>query len=83
MKSTTTFRNGKITVPAAIRARHNIKEGDRLVWIDDGQTICIVPASADPLSKLFGIWSKRTDIEDSLEFARALRRQAEQRNKEQ
>ena len=31
-------------------------------------------------SELFGLWADRTDIGDSLEFARALRRQAEQRS---
>jgi len=30
-------------------------------------------------SGLFGIWKNRTDITDSLEFARELRRRAEQR----
>lgn len=31
-------------------------------------------------SELIGIWEDRTDIEDSLTFARNLRRQAEQRH---
>jgi len=30
-------------------------------------------------SGLFGIWKNRTDITDSIEFARELRRRAEQR----
>lgn len=41
-------------VPAAIRKRHRIKEGDRLVWLDDGVTIRVVPLAADPIKALRG-----------------------------
>jgi len=41
-------------IPAAIRKRHHIKEGDRLVWLDDGEVIRVVPVSADPITALRG-----------------------------
>ena len=47
-------RRGQTVVPAAIRARYKIKDGDRLVWIDDGQTIRLIPVPADPLKALRG-----------------------------
>jgi len=45
---------GKTVVPAEIRKRHQIEEGDRLVWYDDGSSIRIVPLPADPIKALRG-----------------------------
>ncbi len=45
-------RRGQTVVPAAIRIRHNIKDGDHLVWIDDGKTIRVIPA--DAIAALYG-----------------------------
>ncbi len=47
-------KRGQTVVPAAIRKRHRIKEGDRLVWLDDGVTIRVVPLAADPIKALRG-----------------------------
>jgi len=41
-------------IPAEIRKRHSIKGGDRLVWLDDGEVIRVVPLPADPLRALRG-----------------------------
>ncbi len=47
-------RRGQTVIPAQIRKRHQIKVGDRLVWLDDGQTIRVVPAGTDPIAALRG-----------------------------
>lgn len=51
---TAVTRRGQTVVPAAIRRRHGIQEGDRLLWIDDGATIYVVPVPADPIAALEG-----------------------------
>jgi hypothetical protein len=33
-------------VPAAIRERHHLTEQSRLAWIDEGETIRVIPLSA-------------------------------------
>jgi AbrB family looped-hinge helix DNA binding protein len=47
-------RRWQTVVPAVIRQHYQIKEGDTLVWLDDGQTIRIVPVPSDPLKALRG-----------------------------
>jgi len=36
---TVVSRRGQTVVPAAIRAKHNIKDGNPFIGIDDGQTL--------------------------------------------
>ena len=52
-KTSVTMR-GQTVVPASIRKRHNIQDGDSLVWLDDGETIKVVPVPADPIRALRG-----------------------------
>jgi AbrB family looped-hinge helix DNA binding protein len=51
---TSVTKKGQTNIPAAIRKRHQIKEGDKLVWLDDGDMIRVVPVPADPVSALRG-----------------------------
>ena len=41
-------------IPAPIRKRHEIHEGDSLVWLDDGKMIRVVPVARDPIRALRG-----------------------------
>lgn len=53
MQTTVTSR-GQTVIPAELRRRYQIREGDILVWLDDGQGIRVVPVPADPVAFLKG-----------------------------
>ena len=53
METTLTSR-GQTVVPAEIRKRYNLHEGDKLVWIDDGQTIKVIFTHSDLVKALRG-----------------------------
>lgn len=46
MESTVTSR-GQTVVPARIRKNHDIRPSSKLEWIDDGETIRVVPMPAN------------------------------------
>lgn len=51
---TSVTKRGQTVIPALIRKRYQIHEGDRLVWLDDGQVIKVIPVPADPVRALRG-----------------------------
>ena len=51
---TTVTRRAQTAIPASIRKRHNIRPGDTLAWIDNGETIKVVRLPKDPIRALRG-----------------------------
>ena len=51
---TSVTKRGQTVIPAAIRKRYKIETGHRLVWLDDGETITVVPVGPNPIQALRG-----------------------------
>jgi AbrB family looped-hinge helix DNA binding protein len=51
---TSVSRRGQTVIPSPIRKRYGIADGSQLVWLDDGQTIKVVPVADDPIKALRG-----------------------------
>jgi bifunctional DNA-binding transcriptional regulator/antitoxin component of YhaV-PrlF toxin-antitoxin module len=49
------MKRGQTVIPALLRKRYAIADGDRLIWFDDGESIRIVPVPRNPLPALRGI----------------------------
>ncbi len=67
---TTVSKRSQTVVPAAIRERYDIKDGDLLEWIDDGQVIKVIPLPSDPIKALRGSARGEKLTEKLLEFRR-------------
>ena len=46
MEVSTMTSKGQITIPVAVRAKLNLQQGDKVVFIEDGQGVRILNASA-------------------------------------
>ena len=53
METTLTDR-GQTVVPAEIRKRYDLKKGDKLIWLDTGKTITVIPVPSDIVAALEG-----------------------------
>ncbi len=74
--NTAVTKRGQTVIPAKIRKNHNIQPGDRLVWIDDGRTIKIIPVPADPVNAFRGLAKGENLLEKLLEARREERERA-------
>ncbi len=74
---TSVAKKGQTRIPAAVRKRHHIEEGDRLVWLDDGEVIRVVPVPKDPLKALRGVGRGEGLLEHLLQSRREDRERGE------
>lgn len=57
---TTVTQRGQTSIPVQIRHRYNLKAHTKLVWLDFGRTISVVPISDDPMKTLRGMFKQRS-----------------------
>jgi len=51
---TTLTERGQTVIPAEIRKRYDLKKGDKLIWLDTGKTITLIPVPSDIVAALEG-----------------------------
>ena len=59
---TAVTKRGQTVIPAALRKRYQIGAGVHLVWLDDGETIRVIPVPDDPIPSLMGRGQKTTEL---------------------
>ena len=64
--TTTLSERGQTAIPAQIRKRWKLKAHQKLVWVDDGMVIYLMPAAKDPIAALRGSFSKGKDLSRAL-----------------
>lgn len=65
---TSVTKRGQTVIPAQIRKRYQIEEGDRIAWLDDGEGIKIVPIPSDPIRALRGSGRGENLVQKLLRF---------------
>ena len=58
-------KKGQVVVPVSLRRKYGITAGTRVVWIDTGSVIKLIPIPEDPVAALRGC-SKGEDLSTSL-----------------
>jgi AbrB family looped-hinge helix DNA binding protein len=56
-------RQGQTTIPKDLRDKYQIKEGDRIIYVDVGDHMALLPVPKEPLKVLEGL---RLDVKDSV-----------------
>jgi len=58
-------KKGQVVVPVSLRRKYSITPGTKVVWIDTGSVIKLIPIPEDPVAALRGC-SKGEDLSASL-----------------
>lgn len=61
METSTVTRKGQVTIPARIRRRLGLEEGDRVAFIDEGDRVVLTPTE-DDVTAAFGLLKSRKSV---------------------
>ncbi len=52
---TTITQRGQTVIPAELRRRYGLEEGDQVEWLDTGAGFKVIPVPGDPIAALRGM----------------------------
>jgi AbrB family looped-hinge helix DNA binding protein len=70
---------GQIVIPAEYRKKYNLRAGSKVVIVDYGGVLAIVPAVEDPIKKGYGFLKGGPSVADALKEDRELEKKREER----
>jgi len=75
----TISNKGWVVIPAECRKKYNLRPGSKVVIVDYGGVLAIVPAVKDPIKKGYGFLKEGSSLYDSLKKDRELEKKREER----
>jgi AbrB family looped-hinge helix DNA binding protein len=58
----TISKKGSVTIPAELRKRYNLQAGAKVVFVDYGGRLTIIPATDDPIKKGYGFLKGKSSM---------------------
>ena len=75
----TISNKGWVVIPAEFRKKYNLRPGTKVVIVDYGGVLAIVPAVKDPVNKGYGFLKGEPSLSASLKKDRELEKKREER----
>jgi AbrB family looped-hinge helix DNA binding protein len=66
MKTSTVSAKGWVVIPRELRERFGLKKGDKVLFVEYGGVIAVVPASKDPVNEAVGMLESDWSLVDDL-----------------
>ena len=70
MPKATVSGKGWVVIPKEIREKYRLRKGDRVLFVDYGGVIALVPASGDPVKESRGFLKSGPSLTEALLVAR-------------
>ena len=75
----TVSNKGWVVIPAEYRKKYNLHPGAKVVIVDYGGVLAIVPAVEDPIKKGYGLLKGGPSLSESLKADRELEKKRDKR----
>jgi AbrB family looped-hinge helix DNA binding protein len=77
MTTATISSKGWIVIPSELRRKYNLRSGSRIVLVDYGGVLALVPAFSDPLEQAAGLLKHGPSLTEALLVERSQERARE------
>lgn len=75
----TISNKGWVVIPAEYRKKYNLRAGAKVVIVDYGGVLAIVPAVKDPIKKGYGFLKETPPLYDAVKKDREMEKKREER----